>query len=115
MKILIVSQYYYPEQFQINEIAPELVKRGHEVTVLTGLPNYPAGDIYEGYCNGEKREEIVDGVKVIRCNIVPRKHDPIHLVLNYYTFAASGKKKAASLQGCFLPRLRSRPRRQRYR
>ena len=43
MKILIVSQYYYPEQFQINEIAPELVRRGHEVTVLCGVPNYPKG------------------------------------------------------------------------
>ena len=43
MKILIISQYYFPEQFQINEIAPELVKRGHEVTVLCGVPNYPKG------------------------------------------------------------------------
>ena len=43
MRILIVSQYYFPEQFQINEIAPELVKRGHEVIVLCGVPNYPKG------------------------------------------------------------------------
>ena len=43
MRILIVTQYYYPEQFQINEIVPELVKRGHEVTVLCGVPNYPKG------------------------------------------------------------------------
>jgi len=101
VKILIVSQYYYPEQFQINEIAPELVKRGHQVTVLTGLPNYPKGDIFEGYENGLRREEIIDGVKVIRCNIIPRKHDPIHLVLNYYSFAKNGKKAALSLDGDF--------------
>ena len=49
MKILIVTQLYYPEQFQINEIVPELVRRGHEVTVLTGRPNYPQGEIYPGY------------------------------------------------------------------
>ena len=51
MKILIVSQYYWPEQFQINEIAPELVKRGHEVTVLCGVPNYPKGVVFDGYCD----------------------------------------------------------------
>ena len=101
MKLLIVSQYYYPEQFQINEIAPALVKRGHEVTVLTGLPNYPKGDIFEGYEEGRRREEIVDGVKVIRCNITPRRRDPVHLVLNYYSFARNGKKKALALDGDF--------------
>lgn len=101
MKILIVSQYYYPEQFQINEIAPALVKRGHEVTVLTGLPNYPKGDVFEGYEDGKRREEIIDGVRVIRCGIIPRKHDPAHLLLNYYTFAAKGKKKALTLDGDF--------------
>ena len=62
MKILIVSQYYYPEQFQINDIAPKLVKRGHEVTVLCGLPNYPKGVVFTGcVCNsrksGSKRQE----------------------------------------------------------
>ena len=101
MKILIVSQYYYPEQFQINEIAPALVKRGHEVTVLTGLPNYPAGDIFEGYEGGKRSEEMIDGVKVIRCDITPRKHDPVHLVLNYYSFAKKGKKRALKLDGDF--------------
>lgn len=101
MKILIVSQYYYPEQFQINEIAPALVARGHEVTVLTGIPNYPAGDVFEGYEGGKRSEETLDGVKVIRCNITPRRHDPIHLVLNYYSFLSKGKKKALSLEGDF--------------
>ncbi len=101
MKILIVSQYYYPEQFQINEIAPALADRGHEVTVLTGVPNYPLGEIYEGYEKEKRREEIIDGVKVIRCDIIPRKHDPVHLVLNYYSFAGKGKKKALSLDGDF--------------
>ena len=85
MKILIISQYYFPEQFQINEIAPELVYRGHEVTVVCGLPNYPKGKIFEGYEN--RFEEVIDGVKVIRCKNVPRGHNPIQLIRNYYSFA----------------------------
>ena len=49
MKLLVVSQYYYPEQFRINDICKEWVKRGYEVTVLTGIPNYPKGKFYKGY------------------------------------------------------------------
>lgn len=90
MKILIISQYYYPEQFQINEIAPELVRRGHDVTVVCGLPNYPKGEIFEGYKN--RFEEVIDGVKVIRCNNVPRGHNPVQLIRNYYSFAKESKK-----------------------
>ena len=91
MKILVVCQYYNPEQFLINEIAPALVKNGHEVTVLTGLPNYPKGDIFDGYEKGKRRDEIIDGVRVLRTNIIPRKHDPVHLVLNYISFITQGK------------------------
>ena len=89
MKILIVSQYYYPEQFQINEIAPELVRRGHDVTVVCGLPNYPKGKIFEGYEN--RFEEEIDGVKVIRCKNVPRGSNPIQLIRNYYSFVKGSK------------------------
>lgn len=92
MKILIVCQYYYPEQFQINEIAPELVRRGHQVTVLTGLPNYPQGEIYSGYENGKKRKEIIDGVKIVRVEEYPRKQGAKNLFLNYLSFAQNGSK-----------------------
>lgn len=98
MKILIVSQYYYPEQFQINEIAPALVNRGHEVTVLTGLPNYPKGEIYDGYRNGERRDEIIEGVHVIRCRLHPRKHGPLHLVMNYISFSQNACKTVRKLE-----------------
>ena len=87
MKILIVTQYYYPEQFQINEIAPALVERGHEVTVLTGLPNYPQGEIYSGYDDAYKKPEIIDGVTVIRCKMRPRKKGVINLARNYLSYA----------------------------
>ena len=49
MKILLVTQYFYPETFKSTDLAFELQKRGHEVTVLTGIPNYPEGKIYESY------------------------------------------------------------------
>ena len=96
MRILIVSQYYYPEQFQINDIAPELVKRGHEVTVLTGLPNYPKGEIYEGY--EEVRNELISGVSVIRIKNKPRKTGALNLIKNYLSFAKEATKKARELK-----------------
>jgi hypothetical protein len=49
MKILIVSQYFYPETFRVNTLCTELVKRGHDVTVMTGYPQYPQCKIYDGY------------------------------------------------------------------
>ena len=49
MKVLLVTQYFYPENFKSNDIAFELVKRGYEVTVLTGIPNYPQGCFFQGY------------------------------------------------------------------
>ena len=107
MKILIISQYYYPEQFQINEIAPELVRRGHEVTVVCGLPNYPKGKIFEGFEREDairkKEDEYFQstGVKVIHCNNVPRGHNPIQLIKNYYSFVKESKKIIRTLSGDF--------------
>lgn len=95
MKILIVSQYYYPEQFQINEIAPELIRRGHKVTVVCGLPNYPKGEIFDGYEN--RFEEEIDGVKVIRCKNVPRGHNPLSLFRNYISFYRNANKVVDTL------------------
>ena len=95
MKILIVSQYYYPEQFQINEIAPELVRRGHDVTVLTGLPNYPKGETYPGYGVGE---ENINGVRVIRTKLHPRKSGALHLGWNYISFVYHAGKVAKNMQ-----------------
>ena len=58
MKILVICQYYYPEPFKIHEICEELVKRGNEVTVITGRPNYPDGNLFPGYDNQDKMNEI---------------------------------------------------------
>ena len=89
MKILVVCQYYYPEPFRISDICEELVKRGHEVTVVTGVPNYPEGIIYDGYRGGKKRKEIINGVEVHRCFTIGRRAGTLFRFLNYYSFAIS--------------------------
>jgi len=88
MKILLVTQYFYPENFKSNDIALELTKRGHEVTVLTGLPNYPEGKIHENYGFFKKTKENYQGVSVLRTWLVPRgKGGGIRLFLNYFSWA----------------------------
>ena len=87
MKILFVSQYFYPEIFKGNDLVFDFVKRGHEVTVLTGKPNYPSGKFFEGYSFFGRSEEVIHGAKVIRTPIYPRKNGKgIHLFLNYFSF-----------------------------
>lgn len=98
MKILVVCQYYYPEPFRVTDICEEFVKRGHDVTVVTGLPNYPMGQIYEGYRKCEKRNEIIKGVKVYRCFTIGRKHGAICRFLNYYSFAFSSTRYVKKLE-----------------
>lgn len=90
MKILIVSQYFYPESFRINDIATEWVKRGYDVTVLTGIPNYPMGKFFPGYSWTKKRTETWNGIKIIRIPLIARGHSSIGMVLNYYSFVVSG-------------------------
>ena len=98
MKILIVCQYYAPEPFRITDIATELLKRGHHVDVLTGIPNYPEGRFYKGYGFAQRRFEILDGVRVFRVPIIPRgKGTAIHLALNYASFVVSGTLRALTI------------------
>ncbi len=97
MKVLVVCQYYKPEPFRISDICEEMVRRGNEVTVLTGVPNYPMGYIYDGYKNGEKRYETLDGVDVHRCFTIGRRHGAIWRFLNYYSFVISSKRAVNSL------------------
>lgn len=94
MKILVVCQYYYPEPFRITDICESLVKRGHEVTVLTGLPNYPEGRVLDDYRCGKRRKEMLKRVKVIRCFEIGRGNSHLKLFLNYISFAISATIKA---------------------
>lgn len=88
--ILVIAQYFYPEQFRINDICTEWVKRGYKVTVITGIPNYPEGKYYEGYGLFKKRKEIYNGMEIIRIPLIPRGNNAIMLALNYLSFVISG-------------------------
>lgn len=91
MKILIVTQYFWPENFKINEVAQNLKERGHIVTVLTGQPNYPDGKIYKGYSTWGFKTEDWNGIKIKRIPLFARgKGKGIRLVLNYISYVIFG-------------------------
>jgi len=92
MKILVITQYFFPEQFRINDICRSLLERGHEVTVVTGLPNYPEGEIYDGYEDRWKEIDDYYGAKVYRCKLRPRHKGAKNLFLNYVSFVTGAKK-----------------------
>lgn len=88
--ILVISQHFYPEQFRINDLCLEWVKRGYRVTVITGIPNYPQGKFYTGYGLFKNRRENYDGVEIIRLPILPRGKKYLSLSINYLSFIVSG-------------------------
>ena len=88
--ILVISQVFYPEQFRINDMCTEWVKRGYKVTVLTGIPNYPQGKFYDGYGFLKKRKEQWNGIDIVRIPLLPRGNNSIGLILNYLSFPISG-------------------------
>jgi len=91
VKVLIVSQYFWPESFRINEIVHSLVEKGLEVDVLTGKPNYPEGDIFSGYQVGGCQIESWSGATLYRVPLFPRgKFSRWRLALNYLSFIFSG-------------------------
>ncbi len=89
MNILFISQYFYPENFKGNDLVFGLAKLGHKVLVITGKPNYPKGEFYEGYGYFKKYREEINGVSVIRLPLIPRKTGKIWLALNYISFYIS--------------------------
>ena len=95
-KILVICQYYKPEPFRITDICEEMVRRGHEVQVVTGYPNYPEGILYEGYGKGKHIDEVINGVKIHRCFTVPRETGSLKRVLNYYSYVVSSVKYVLS-------------------
>jgi colanic acid biosynthesis glycosyl transferase WcaI len=95
VKVLIVSQYFWPENFRVNDLAREFCKRGHAVTVLTGLPNYPSGYFSSGYSFRGPYREQYEGVDVIRCPLIPRgSGSGLRLALNYLSFAVAATVRA---------------------
>lgn len=97
MNVLIVSKHFYPENFRINDFAEALVERGHQVTVLTGIPNYPEGKFFQGYGLFSRTKDVWNNIRIIRSPIVSRgSASKLRLAINYASFVVG-----ASLAGMF--------------
>lgn len=94
LRILVVTQCFYPDIYAVNDIVEEMVKRGHKVTVLTGLPDYTTSKIPPAYRHGKRRHEHYKGADVYRVQTIARHHGPIWRSLNYLSFVVSGSFRA---------------------
>ena len=102
MKVLLISQYFYPENFKINDLIFSLKKRGHEITVLTGKPNYSKTNFFEGYGWKSNDFEIINAIPVYRANLFSRRNGgAIRLFLNYISFAILALIKVRKIKGSF--------------
>ena len=90
MRILVVSHYFWPENFRVNDLVAELGRRGHEVTVLAGPPNYPEGRIFPQYRREPGRYAVYEGAEVVRVPVVTRGRSRLRLALNYLSAMLSG-------------------------
>ena len=92
MRILVLSQYFWPESFIVNDIVRTLNEQGHEVVVATGKPNYPDGKVFDGYrVWGTQRELYLNTVEVVRVPLWPRGEGGVkNLILNYLSFVLAG-------------------------
>ncbi len=86
LRILVVSQYFWPENFRINDLVKEWIRRGHQVTVLTGIPNYPSGKVFDSYRKQPNSFAEYEGAQVVRVPILPRGTRGLRLLLNYMSF-----------------------------
>ena len=93
-KILIISQYFWPENFKINDLASHFSEKNYKIDVLTGIPNYPTGKYFQGYGIFQKLSEVKDGISINRVPIIPRmKASSLQLGLNYISFVISSTIK----------------------
>jgi len=91
MNLLIITNHFWPENFRINDLALGLIKRGHQVTVLSGVPDYPEGRFFPGYGIFKRRQEDYHGIKIRRVPLVPRgQGGKLRLALNGLSFALCG-------------------------
>lgn len=87
MKILVVTQYFWPENFRVNELVRDLVARGHDISVLTGIPNYPSGSIDPDFIRNPGNYDCYFGARVFRSPMLARGSGSFRLILNYISFA----------------------------
>jgi glycosyltransferase involved in cell wall biosynthesis len=91
MRVLVVSQYFWPESFSVNSVVASLLERGLEVDVVTGKPNYPDGKVFNGYRAWGCQSESWNAAKIFRLPILPRgSKSPLKLMFNYLSFVISG-------------------------
>lgn len=102
MRVLVVSQYFWPENFRVNDLVIELTRRGHEITVLTGLPNYPDGEVFSEFKSNPGDFDAFANADIVRVRHLPRGRGGLRLIANYITFALS-----ASINGAWKLRGRS--------
>lgn len=86
MRILVVSQYFWPENFRINDLVKAWLHSGHQVTILTGVPNYPQGKVFETYRKQPSAFANYEGANVVRIPMLPRGNGGIRLISNYLSF-----------------------------
>lgn len=99
MRILVVCQHYWPENFRINDIVQGFLERGHEVDVLCGQPNYPKGEFFPGYDSHSVKEEVQDGVRIFRTFEVKRGNNSnLRIFLNYSVFPVASYFRAGKLK-----------------
>ncbi len=99
MNILIVSQYFWPEYFRVNDLALELKEKGHNVEVLTSIPNYPKGKVYKEFKEDPKKFNNYEGIKIHRVNQVTRgESQSFRLFVNYISFLFFGFIKSFFLK-----------------
>ena len=89
MRILIISHHFWPENFKVNDLVDNFINKGHEVSILTGKPNYPGGKIFKSFKNRPFDYEVYHGAKIYRVPIIPRGKNKIQLFFNYLSFLIS--------------------------
>lgn len=89
MRLLVVTQYFWPENFRVNDLVAELGRRGHRVTVLTGLPNYPEGRVAPEFRRDPAHFSVYEGAEVVRVPILTRGKGGRRLAFNYLSFVLS--------------------------
>jgi glycosyltransferase involved in cell wall biosynthesis len=95
LSILVVSQYFWPENMRVNDLVRDFVERGHSVTVVTGLPNYPDGKVFQRYKDDPQTFSSYWGAEIIRVPLVPRGKRSLQLVMNYLSFVVSASTVGA--------------------
>lgn len=101
MRILATCQYGWPEPYPSLLPMEEMAKRGHHVHAVTGTPNYPMGEVFDGYEHNRVREEDHNGVHITHVPVIPRRQDPVHRLMNYHSYPVTARRRLMRLDGSY--------------